>query len=75
MSLLLQLWRLLDTRQCRGFLPANVLALVMVDGPAGTYAQLSGQSEPFERLLHSGDAARPLRERVVAVAGAGVHKE
>jgi ABC-type multidrug transport system fused ATPase/permease subunit len=38
---------------------------------AGTHAQLSRQSERFERLLHGGDAARPLRER----AGAGAHKE
>lgn len=40
---------------------------------AGTYAQVSRQSERLERLLHGGDAARPLRER--AGSGAGAHKE
>ena len=42
---------------------------------AGTYAQLSLQSERFERLLHGGDAAaaRPVRDLVGA--GAGVHKD
>jgi len=38
-------------------------------------SMLLRQSERFERLLHGRDAARPLRERVGAVAGAGVHKE
>jgi ABC-type multidrug transport system fused ATPase/permease subunit len=41
---------------------------------AGTYAQLSRQSERFEKLLHGGDAARPLRERAGAGA-AGAHRE
>jgi ATP-binding cassette subfamily B protein len=40
---------------------------------AGAYAQVSRQSERLERLLHGGDAARPLRER--AGSGAGAHKE
>jgi len=40
---------------------------------AGTYAQLTTQSELFERLLHGGDAAagRPVREPTAA----GAHKE
>jgi ABC-type multidrug transport system fused ATPase/permease subunit len=42
---------------------------------AGSYAQLKRQSERFEKLLHSADAAaaRPVRGR--ARAGASAHKE
>ena len=42
---------------------------------AGTYAQLSRQSVRFEKLLHGGDAARPLRERAGAIADADAHKD
>ena len=39
---------------------------------AGTYAELTRQSERFERLLHGADVTgRPLREP----AAAGAHKE
>ena len=110
MSLFLELWRLLGTRERRGFVVAQALALVMAafnlagvaavvpffavlgepqlttrnplhNGgaivTAGTYAQLTRQSERFERLLHGGDAAaaRLIRERASAGPGARVHKE
>jgi HlyD family secretion protein len=41
----------------------------------GTYAQVSLQSERFERLLHGGDAMRSFKVRDGAIAGAGAHKE
>src|SRR5262249_33280886 len=64
-------------RRCDLIFELNAGTLVA----AGTYAQLSRQSERFESLLHGGDApsARSIRERggagARADAAAGVHKE
>jgi hypothetical protein len=55
MSMLLQLWRLLDTRQRGGFLPANVLALVMVDGLT--------ESEVMETIEGRGASPQGARRR------------
>jgi hypothetical protein len=67
MSMLLQLWRLLDTRQRRGFLLVSVLALVMVDGLT--------ESEVMETIEGLRGQCTIILIAVGAVAGADVHKE